>query len=110
MGGTTGGSNGAGGGIGGNSTSMKQSGSGADMSAGQRRLRSCRDYINPDNFIISHRSRWKMTWDFFMLVVVAYSIFYTLLAVSFSPTQTDEIVLINWIVTICFGIDLFLSK
>ena len=51
-----------------------------------------------------------MTWDFFMLVVVAYSIFYTLLAVSFSPTQTDEIVLINWIVTICFGIDLFLSK
>lgn len=51
-----------------------------------------------------------MTWDFFMLIVVAYSIFYTMLAVAFAPGQTDEIVMINWIVTVCFGIDLFLSK
>lgn len=76
----------------------------------QKKLRSCRDYVNPDNFIISHRSRWKMTWDFFMLVVVAYSIFYTLLAVSFAPTLTEEINIINLVVTICFAIDLFLSK
>lgn len=51
-----------------------------------------------------------MTWDFFMLIVVAYSIIYTLLAVSFAPAQTDQISKINLVVTFCFAIDLFLSR
>lgn len=78
--------------------------------ADRKKKKKCRDYLDPDNFIISSKSRLKTIFDMICLVVVTYSIFYSLLHVSFEPEVNPTIELINWFVTCVFAIDFICSK
>jgi len=51
----------------------------------RKKKKKCREYLDPDNFIISSKSRLKTIFDMICLLVVTYSIFYSLLFVSFDP-------------------------
>ena len=89
---------------------MKKQSSKVVQAADRKKKKKCRDYLDPDNFIISSKSRLKTVFDMICLLVVTYSIFYSLLFVSFDPVLTPEIVKINLFVTIVFGCDFICSK
>ena len=69
-----------------------------------------RDYFKADNFIISAQSRWKTSFDIIMLFTVTYSIFYSLLFVSFEPEISEEVEIINHFITSIFILDFIFSK
>ena len=66
--------------------------------------------MNADNFIISANSGWKAIFDTIVLFVVAYSIFSTLLVVSFDPEVNETYKIIDNLVLITFTTDFVLSK
>lgn len=60
--------------------------------------------------IISHDSKWKRIFDTFVLFVVAYSIFSSLMNIAFTPDFDQTLYNVDLSVTVIFSIDLVLSK
>lgn len=75
-----------------------------------RSSKKLKDFLIADNFIISANSGWKAIFDTIVLFVVAYSIFSTLLVVSFDPEVNDTYKMIDNIVFLTFTADFILSK
>ena len=75
-----------------------------------RSSKKIKDFLNADNFIISANSGWKAIFDTIVLFVVAYSIFSTLLVVSFDPEVNQTYKMIDNVVLVIFILDFVLSK
>ena len=61
--------------------------------------------MKPENFIISMNSKWKTIFDTSILIVIGYSIFTTVLYISFEIKESEIISIINTMVMISFACD-----
>ena len=59
--------------------------------------------------IISPDSRWKSIFDVFVLLLVAYSCIYSILNVTFPIEQSDQWLIVFWVVETFFYTDFVLS-
>ena len=59
---------------------------------------SLRDYLRPENFIISLESQWKTIFDTSILLVIGYSCFTTVLYISFEIKTGPFLTFIDHIV------------
>ena len=75
-----------------------------------RKKKTLMDYLKLDNFIIGMNNTWKTFFDTFVLFVVAYSIFTTLLYVSFEVDPDQPWERIDQFVFYVFTADFVLSK
>jgi hypothetical protein len=78
--------------------------------ASSQREKELLDFLRVDNLIISMNSSWKAFFDTFVLFVVAYSIFTTLLYVSFDPQIPPTFQKIDNFAFYVFSADFLLSK
>jgi hypothetical protein len=76
----------------------------------KRKKTKLKDYLKLEMYIIDTNSKWKAIFDTFVLFVVAYSIFTTLLYVSFDPAIPESVQKIDLFVFYVFSTDFVLSK
>lgn len=71
---------------------------------------SCRHLIMAEFYIIPVTSTWKAIFDTCVVIIIAYSIFSTLLIAAFNPTQEGAWYAFEVFVNCVFMIDFVLSK
>lgn len=59
--------------------------------------------------IIHPDSKWKSIFDVFVLLLVAYSCIYSILNVTFPIQQSDQLLVVYWVVETFFYMDFLLS-
>ena len=66
---------------------------------------SMKDLMKPENFIIARESQWKVVFDTFILIVIGYSCFATVLYIAFEIQHNDVSDFIDTAVMITFTLD-----